>query len=81
LHQSSFEISTIICTTAAHFDSLSYPTSPLSLLQLWDHNPNLLNNRGVAEASYILLGSTVAASLAAGFVIISALPDAEGKKK
>jgi len=35
----------------------------------------------VAEASYILLGSSVAASLAAGFVTISALPDAEEKKK
>jgi hypothetical protein len=49
--------------------------------QLWDHNPDLLHNRGVAEASYILLGSTVAASLAAGFVTLSALPDAEKKKK
>lgn len=59
----------------------SLPPSLPPALQLWDHNPNMLDNRGVSEASYILLGSTVAASIAAGFVTLSASPDVEEKKK
>ena len=81
MQQSYFEY---LLSSARPLLILTFSRTPLSLspsLQLWDHNPNLLHNRGVAEASYILLGSSVAASLAAGFVTISALPDAEEKKK
>ncbi|TFJ80252.1 hypothetical protein NSK_008395 [Nannochloropsis salina CCMP1776] len=45
----------------------------------WDNNPNFLNNKGVAEASYILLGSTVAISLVSGFVTL-APSSSDGKK-
>lgn len=76
-----FIISLLYTPKAKPSPHSSSPPSPLHSLQLWDHNPNLLHNRGVAEASYILLGSTVAASLAAGFVTLSAVPDAEEKKK
>lgn len=50
--------------------------------QVWDHNPDMLYNKGVAEASYVLVGATAAVSLAAGAITLDALPaKEEGKKK
>ena len=50
--------------------------------QLWDRNPDMLYNKGVTEASYVLVGSTVALSLAAGAITLSpAEKEEKGTKK
>jgi hypothetical protein len=64
----------------------SHPPPPLpTTTQVWDHNPDMLFNKGVAEASYVLVGATAVVSLAAGAITLEALPAKEeaaaGKKK
>lgn len=40
-------------------------------LQIWDKNPDLLNNKGVTEASYALAGASVVISLGTAFITVS----------
>lgn len=49
--------------------------------QLWDRNPDMLYNKGVTEASYVLVGSTVALSLTAGAITLSPAEKEEKGKK
>jgi hypothetical protein len=45
---------------------------------LWDNNPDMLYNKSVSEASYVLVGGSVLFSLFAGAVV---LDEAKPKKK
>lgn len=54
-----------------------------TIVQVWDHYPDLLYTKGVTEASWVLVGSSVFLSLLSGFVVLDdhAHHDKEEKKE